>query len=146
MAFVPRLLGRDNNLRCSECNLANSDHEKHGFINYLHIPLLPRLARISSDKGQCKEVYRYRKDFRGNKEILRDYFDGQKFAALCKQYGGEANLKDDIFLAFSTDGFQPFKNRTEDLCIFATFNFNLAPCERYKPRKFLSLGFVPGPR
>ena len=77
--------------------------------------------------------------------MLRDYFDCEGYRKLCDMYGGEKELKYDVLLSISDDGFEPYKNRRYSVWSIAAINLNLPTHERFKVKNILPLGLVPRP-
>ena len=131
---------------CSECGSSAPSTLAEAEGLYSTIPLIPRIAAIVRDEGLCKKFYDYRwRRGEGENGMLRDYFDGEGYRKLCDMYGGEEEVKYDVFLGISADGFEPYKNRRYSVWSIAAINLNLPPHERFKVKNILPLGFVPGP-
>jgi len=95
----------------------------------------------------------YRKNCKPSPDTVSDVFDGTHYRELLTKPVKVANqtlsychFSDDrdIALGLSTDGFGPFKRRTNTVWPLVLFNYNLPPEERFKERNMLSLGVIPG--
>jgi hypothetical protein len=71
-----------------------------------------------------------------------DFFDGTDYLEAVQ--AGKINW-DDMVLIFSIDGAQLYRNKTSDCWIYIWIIADLAPELRYKKRKILPGGFIPGP-
>ena len=74
-----------------------------------------------------------------------DFFDTKVYQRICDLYGGEDSVQDDIFLEFSTHGFQAFKNKSYDSWPLAAIVWNLAPHLRFSFNNVLPFAFVSRP-
>ena len=72
-------------------------------------------------------------------------FHGAAYQHLVNRYSEDA-MKWDIFLAVSTDGFQPFRNKQYDIWSFIGIMYNLPPALRYATKIVILLMYVPGPK
>ncbi|GJF00485.1 transposase family Tnp2 domain-containing protein [Phanerochaete sordida] len=85
---------------------------------------------------------------------VEDVFDGHHYRALCDspviindkpQPHAHFSHNHDLALGLSTDGFAPFKRRSQTCWPLIVYNYNLPPQERFKKDNILCLGVVPGP-
>lgn len=128
---------------CEVCLSPSPLGSYFGENSFTYIPIRPRLQSMVLNEQTCKELFSY--NIIGNAGIINDFFDGRSFDRIKNQYGGYESIKNDIFLAVSTDGFQPFYNSNEQVWPFLALILNLSPTYRYKVANILPLAFAPGP-
>lgn len=110
------------------------------------LPLLDRLKLQYNDPKRSSDL-RYRYQYINNNEYeggsIGDVFDG----ILYKELAEDGYFKDerDIVLIGSTDGYQIFKQRTDDCWVVMFINVNLPPNERVKKENLLISAIIPGP-
>ena len=137
---------------CPECNEPRFDPLNKKPRQQLHtIPIGPQLQALR--KGQNSQDMDYRwavteqilKDMEihdGNILVIKDLFYGQDYIDLVDQ--GRIN-KDDIVLMFSIDGAQLYASKASDCWIYIWVIFEYSPGTRYKKKRVLPGGFIPGP-
>ena len=127
---------------CLLCELSRCDSKK--VMPYLSIK--KRLEIQYNNKVRAEELlYRYK--YINNKDIdsedLEDIFDGKIYKELL-----EINLfndKRDIAFTVSCDGYQIFKQKTDDCWPFLLINNNLDPSIRVKKENLIIPFLIPGP-
>lgn len=140
-----------NNETCPWCEQAvysiDSSNVKTPRKVATFLPLLDRLKLQYSDPKRSSDL-RYRHNYINNDEYeqgssIGDIFDGN----LYKELAEDGYFKDerDITLIVSTDGYQIFKQRTEDCWVVMFINANLPPNERVKKENLLISAVIPGP-
>jgi glycosylphosphatidylinositol transamidase (GPIT) subunit GPI8 len=113
-------------------------------MSYLSIK--KRLKIQYNNKIRAEELlYRYR--YITNKEIesedLEDIFDGNMYKDLLeKDFFSDQR---DIAFTVSCDGYQIFKQKTDDCWLFLLINNNLDPSIRVKKENLLIPFLIPGP-
>ena len=100
------VLGSSETTHCFHCGKEKPSLESPQCDKVTYLPILPRIASIVYDEQGYNVLYGYRHHYERKSCLARDYFDSEAFQRLCEDHGGEANLKYDIFLSLSTDGFQ----------------------------------------
>jgi hypothetical protein len=113
-----------------------------------YLSIKDRLKIQFKDKNRAKELL-YRYEYITNKEQndddddLDDIFDGSIYKELM-----EENLfidKRDIAFTASCDGYQIFRQKTDDCWLFLMINNNLDPSLRVKKENLLIPFLIPGP-
>ena len=129
---------------CPICDSArlNTRGKAKKVMPYLSIK--DRLKIQFSDENRAKELL-YRHEYITNKEDndLDDIFDGKIYKELVNK-----NLfhdKRDVALTASCDGYQIFKQKTDDCWLFLIVNNNLHPSLRVKKENLLVPFLIPGP-
>jgi hypothetical protein len=122
---------------------------------FCYIPLIPRLKMFMASERFSK-LMQYRAHGHHHEEgTVKDVFDGQHYRKLLSKRVtvdgktcGHRFFSDgrDIALGLSTDGFAPFKRRTQTAWPLLIFNYNLPPEIRFHKEHVICLGVVPGPR
>ena len=84
-------------------------------------------------------LYRHEYITNKNDNDLNDIFDGKIYKELVDK--NFFNDKRDIVFTASCDGYQIFKQKTDDCWLFLMINNNLDPSLRVKKRKFISSFF-----
>lgn len=130
---------------CPECCQARPANIQDAFGRVVYIPILPRIKQMVRNEEVCGKLYSYSQAPREKDGTLRDIYDASLFDELCTQYGGAANIANDIFLGISMDGFSVYKNSNYDVWSLVALNLNLAPERRYLTRNVIPLCFIPGP-
>ena len=128
---------------CSICLSQAPEGPVKGPNVYWYIPLKPRIAAMLLNETCCTQLYSYK--FYSNPGIFQDFFDGKCFERIISIYGDLESLKNDIFIAISTDGFQPFSDTEENVWPVLAIVLNLHPSQRYRIANIIPLGFAPGP-
>jgi len=111
-----------------------------------YLSIKKRLEIQYNNKVRAEELL-YRHQYINNKDIdsedLEDIFDGKIYKELL-----EINLfndKRDIAFTVSCDGFQLFKQKTDDCWAFLLINNNLDPSIRVKKENLMIPFLIPGP-
>jgi hypothetical protein len=112
-----------------------------------YLSLIERLKIQFNNRERVKELL-YRWDYTstnsGNdSKILGDIFDGNIYKELCGD--GFFQDKREIALTVSCDGYQIFKQKTDDNWVFLIINNNLAPEVRVKKENLIISFIIPGP-
>lgn len=128
---------------CSVCLSPPPSGAFNGLNSFTYAPIRSRLQQMLLNEECCRQLYSY-KSMSGS-DMLHDFFDGKAFCRIQQQYGGYENIKNDIFLSISTDGFQPFCSSTEQVWPVLALILNLSPRHRYKVANIMPLSIVPGP-
>jgi len=111
-----------------------------------YLSIKKRLEIQYNNKIRAEELlYRYR--YITNKEIesedLEDIFDGNMYKDLLeKDFFSDQR---DIAFTVSCDGYQIFKQKTDDCWLFLLINNNLDPSIRVKKENLLIPFLIPGP-
>src|SRR6266542_4359187 len=99
-----------------------------------------------NDKNRAKELL-YRHKYILNKEQndndLDDIFDGKIYKELVEE--NLFNDKRDIAFTASCDGYQIFRQKTDDCWLFLMINNNLDPSLRVKKENLMIPFLIPGP-
>lgn len=128
---------------CSVClSPAPQEFSKAG-DKFYYLSFRTRLERMLLNENCCRELYGYEK--RPQNGIWHDFYDGKCFQRIVDQHGGYSQVKNDVFIAVSTDGFQPFRSTEQDVWPILAIILNLSPAIRYKISNIIPLGFAPGP-
>ena len=136
----------EGDIRCSAYGSRRPELGASGVHKISYIPFLPRLEAMVADKAKCRHLYDYLTSVYPRPEgMIRDFCDTASYRPLCDLYGDEQNLKDDIFLAVSTDGFQAFKNKSYDVWPVVAIICNLPPHVRFAVNNVITISFVPSP-
>ncbi len=110
------------------------------------IPLMNRF-RLQYNNPERAMKLRYRHQYvnqdKYNEDNIEDLFDGSLYKELVED--GYFADERDIALIGSADGFQIFKQKTDDCWIVMFINANLAPSERVKKENLLISLIIPGP-
>ena len=110
-------------------------------------PLLDRLKLQYNDPKRSSDLryrHRYVNDDEYEKGGLGDIFDGNLYKEIIDD-GEYFNDERDIALIGSTDGYQIFKQRTDDCWVVMFINANLPLNERVKKENLLISAVIPGP-
>jgi hypothetical protein len=109
-----------------------------------------------SANSRFADLMQYRaRDHRHDPNQNSDVFDGTCYRSLLKKHvslnGKMCRHRffaedTDIALGLSTDGFAPFKKRSQTAWPLLIFNYNLPPDIRFHLEHVICLGVVPGPR
>ncbi len=110
------------------------------------LPLLDRL-KIQFNNPERSLALRYRYQYINNSSynhgFIGDVFDGNLYKELVEE--GYFLDERDIALIGSTDGYQIFKQKTDDCWVVMFINANLPPSERVKKENLLISAIIPGP-
>jgi len=109
-----------------------------------YLSVKDRLKIQFSDENRAKELlYRYEYIINKEDDDLDDIFDGKIYKELVNE-----NLfsdKRDVAFTASCDGYQIFKQKTDDCWLFLMINNNLHPSLRVKKENLLIPFLIPGP-
>ncbi len=113
-----------------------------------YLSIKNRLKIQFNDENRVKE-FLYRHEYIINKETddnddLNDIFDGNIYKELVEE--NLFNDKRDIAFTASCDGYQIFKQKTDDCWLFLMINNNLHPSLRVKKENLLVPFLIPGPK
>ena len=108
------------------------------------LSIIDRLKVQYKDETRAKELlYRYEYNINKNDNDLDDIFDGKIYKELIND-----NLfsdQRDVAFTASCDGYQIFKQKTDDCWLFLIINNNLHPSLRVKKENLLIPFLIPGP-
>ena len=111
-----------------------------------YLSIKDRLKIQFNDENRAKELL-YRHEYITNKKDddndLDDIFDGKIYKELIEE--DFFNDKRDIAFIASCDGYQIFKQKTDDCWLFLMINNNLEPSLRVKKENLLVPFLIPGP-
>jgi hypothetical protein len=109
-----------------------------------YLPIISRLKMQFNNENRAKELL-YRYEYITNKDDndLDDIFDGEIYKELVNE--GFFNDKRDIAFTASCDGYQIFKQKTDDCWLFLMINNNLDPSIRVKKENLFVPFLIPGP-
>lgn len=109
------------------------------------LPLLDRFKLQYNNSRRSEELrYRHRYVINNEDSSMGDIFDGELYKELTRD--GYFTDERDIALIGSTDGYQIFKQRTDDCWVIMFINANLPPNERVKKENLLISAIIPGGR
>lgn len=116
------------------------------------IPITPRVSALWKNK-KCREML-FKSAIAREKQmadaesrgIFEDVASGKAYRSLFHALGGPAAVRTDIFLVFSTDGFQVYKKRKGTATVVAALCLNFPPDLRYMINNIITIAVVPGPR
>jgi hypothetical protein len=110
------------------------------------LSLLDRLKLQFNNPKRSSDL-RYRHNYINSNEygegFIGDIFDGNLYKELTED--GYFTDERDIALIGSTDGYQIFKQKTDDCWVVMFINANLPPNERVKKENLLISSIIPGP-
>jgi hypothetical protein len=129
---------------CPTCDSTRLDTRGKAKKVMPYLSVKDRLKIQFSDENRAKELL-YRYEYIINKEDndLDDIFDGKIYKELVNE-----NLfsdKRDVAFTASCDGYQIFKQKTDDCWLFLMINNNLHPSLRVKKENLLIPFLIPGP-
>ena len=132
---------------CPMCNSFRLDGKGSVRKVMPYLSVIDRLKIQFNDANRAKKLL-YRHEYITNKndvdDDLNDIFDGNIYKEL-----SEENLftdKRDIAFTASCDGYQIFKQKTDDCWLFLMINNNLNPSLRMKKENLLISFLIPGPK
>jgi hypothetical protein len=109
------------------------------------LPLLDRFKLQYNNSRRSTEL-RYRHSYinsdKYENDSIGDMFDGELYKELTRD--GYFTDERDIALIGSTDGYQIFKQKTDDCWVIMFINANLPPNERVKKENLLISAIIPG--
>lgn len=129
---------------CPICNSTRLDTRGKAKKVMPYLSVKDRLKLQFNDANRVKELY-YRHEYITDKDNddLNDIFDGKIYKELVNE-----NLFDDkrdVAFTASCDGYQIFKQKTDDCWLFLLINNNLHPSLRVKKENLLIPFLIPGP-
>lgn len=135
-----------DDLACRFCGLERyiiSNNSQKPQKSAIYIPLLDRFRIQYADlERSLKLRYRSQRE-ECNYGIYGDIFDGELYKELVEE--GFFEDERDIALIGSTDGYQIFRQKTDDCWIVMFINANLSPDIRVKKENLLISAIIPGP-
>ena len=148
MAFTGRFI---NNLSCNHCGesryISNLSQERKSRKVLSYFSLIDRLKIQYNDPARS-QLLRYRDEYISDANYdnsnIGDVFDGNLYKELVME--GFFEDKRDVALIGSTDGYQIFRQKTDDCWVIMLINANLPPFERVKKENLLISTIVPGPK
>jgi hypothetical protein len=130
---------------CPECDAPRSDERGKAKKVMPYLSIRDRLKIQFNDENRAKELlYRYEYTTNKNDDDLDDIFDGKIYNELVEN--DLFNDKRDIAFTASCDGYQIFKQKTDDCWLFLLINNNLDPTLRVKKENLLVPFLIPGPK
>jgi hypothetical protein len=130
--------------RCPICDSARLDTKGKAKKVMPYLSIKDRLKTQFSNKNRAKELlYRYEYITNKNDDDLDDIFDGEIYKELVNK--NLFNDKRDVVFTASCDGYQIFKQKTDDCWLFLMINNNLEPTLRVKKENLLIPFLIPGP-
>lgn len=134
----------ESDQNCPICGSARFDTRRKAKKVMPYLSIKDRLKTQFSDENRAKELL-YRHEYITSKSDndLDDIFDGEIYKELV-----DKNLfidKRDIVFTASCDGYQIFKQKTDDCWLFLMINNNLDPFLRVKKENLLVPFLIPGP-
>src|SRR6266498_1764804 len=131
---------------CPICNSTRFDTKGKAKKIMPYLSIKNRLQIEFNDKNRAKELL-YRHEYILNKEQndndLDDIFDGKIYKELVEE--NLFNDKRDIAFTASCDGYQIFRQKTDDYWLFLMINNNLDPSLRVKKENLMIPFLIPGP-
>lgn len=130
---------------CPECDSPRSDARGKAKKVMPYLSIKDRLKIQFNDENRAKELlYCYEYTSNKNDDNLDDIFDGKIYNELVEN--DLFNDKRDIVFTASCDGYQIFKQKTDDCWLFLMINNNLDPSLRVKKENLLVPFLIPGPK
>jgi hypothetical protein len=139
-----------NDLSCHWCGqnrfiIENQNKNPRKVASFF--PLIDRF-KLQFNDPQRALALRYRHEYVTNENYeddnIGDLFDGNLYKELVDD--GYFSDERDIALIGSTDGYQIFRQKTDDCWIVMFINSNLSPNERFKKQNLLISLVIPGPK
>jgi hypothetical protein len=134
-----------DDLVCRFCSLERyiiSNNTQKSQKSAMYIPLLDRF-RIQYANLERSFKLRYRSQREECDDGYSDIFDGHLYKELVEE-GFFTDVRD-IALIGSTDGYQIFRQKTDDCWVVMFINANLSPDIRVKKENLLISAIIPGP-
>jgi Transposase family tnp2 len=130
---------------CPICDASRLDVRGKAKKVMPYLSVKDRLKIQFNDENRAKELlYRYEYTTNKNDDDLDDIFDGKIYKELVEK--DLFNDKRDIAFTTSCDGYQIFKQKTDDCWLFLMINNNLDPSIRVKKENLLVPFLIPGPK
>ncbi|OJT08402.1 hypothetical protein TRAPUB_690 [Trametes pubescens] len=140
---------------CSYCNQPRYDSKHRPRKLFVYLPLIPRLKSFLANQAMARRMQYRAAEHVHAPGIIKDVMDAETYRALLKKFVtvdgktlAHKFFEDDrdVALGLSTDGFAPFKRRTNTAWPLIVFNYNLPPEVRFHLDNILCLGVIPGPK
>ncbi|GET00648.1 transposase domain-containing protein [Rhizophagus clarus] len=147
MAFTGQYENESSCHYCSEPRFFDDNKRKSRKV-LSYFSLIDRF-KIQYNDPVRSQLLRYRYEYINNENYdnsnnIGDIFDGNLYKELVNE--GFFSNERDIVLIGSTDGYQIFRQKTDDCWIIMFINANLPPFERVKKENLLLSMIIPGPR
>jgi hypothetical protein len=144
----------ENKIQCPYCNASryqeidHHNHQKKSRYQFACFSLKERL-KIQYENPDRVDELRYRYMYTshsgfGNNGNVGDVFDGECYLDLLRM--GYFQDEHDIALTGSVDGYQIFRQKTDDCWIVLFINANLPPEKRVLKENLLITSIIPGPK
>ena len=139
----------ENRMQCPHCNAPRyqADQQKPRY-QFACFSLKERLKIQYKDPNRANELrYRHMYTSRhgfGKDGKIGDVFDGKCYLDLLKKVYFQDER--DIALTGSIDGYQIFRQKTDDCWVILFINANLPPEERVLKENLLITSIIPGPK
>ncbi len=129
---------------CPMCDASRLDARGKAKKVMPYLSIKDRLKIQFNNENRAKELlYRY-EYITNHNDDLDDIFDGNIYKELSEE--NLFNDKRDVAFTASCDGFQIFKQKTDDCWLFLMINNNLDPSLRVKKENLLVPFLIPGPK
>jgi len=137
---------------CSYCHeeryQSNAKNQKTPRKQAPYFSLIDRFRIQYACQGRSREM-RYRNEYISTNEYVSeeeigDIFDGELYKSMVKR--GFFQDERDIALLASVDGYQLFRQKTEENWIVLFMNGNIPPAQRVKKENMLIVAMFPGPQ
>ncbi|GES88052.1 transposase domain-containing protein [Rhizophagus clarus] len=146
-AFTGNLKNLQECPTCGEKRYKSNSNDQIGRKKMAYFPLKDRFVIQYQNSSRSLEL-QYRNNYTTSQEYLQyrsygDVFDGGRYQELVK----EGHFMDyrDIALIASLDGYNIFKQKTDDCWIILFINANIPPENRVKRNNLLIGALIPGP-
>lgn len=144
----------EDKLQCPYCNepryqKINQDNQpKKPRYQFAYFSLKERL-KIQYENSKRADELRYRHTYTlrngfGKDGTIGDVFDGKCYLDLLKM--GYFQDERDVALIGSIDGYQIFRQKTDDCWVLLFINANLSPEKRVVKENLLITSIIPGPK
>ena len=148
IAFTGQFVNNTSCHFCKELRYINNNLQKKKPRKVLSYFSLIDRFKIQYNNPKRSQLLRYRYEYITNENYndfnIGDVFDGNLYKELVSE--GFFADKRDIALIGSTDGYQIFKQKTDDCWVIMFINSNLPPIERVKKENLLISTIIPGPK
>ena len=138
----------ENKMQCPYCNEPRYHQKKKSRYQFAYFSLIKRL-KIQYENPSRADELRYRHTYISRNEYgkdgkIGDIFDGKCYIDLLKM--GYFEDERDVALIASIDGYQIFRQKTDDCWIVLFINANLPPEKRVLKKNLLITSIIPGPK
>ena len=148
MAFTGQFVNDSSCHHCMTSRYINDDLQKKKPRKVLSYFSLIDRFKIQYNDPTRSQLLRYRHEYITNENYnnfnIGDVFDGNLYKEL--EMEGFFQNERDIALIGSTDGYQIFRQKTDDCWVIMFINANLPPSERVKKENLLISTIIPGPK